>query len=146
LSAALVEELPDEPYVPERVGDGALEHSPNRMGSKRLVRVFLHGAAGNRSGGDRTCVDGNGIVHEQLDPDGRETHGRWTARAMRGRLMSEEERGAVNGHSSNDVPSPIQVPEERRAERRLVKGDRGVPVADGQHGRDLSLHRVDPER
>jgi hypothetical protein len=105
------------------------------------VRVFLHWTVLDGSGGQRVRVHCDGVVHEELDPHGRETHGARAARAVRGRLVSEEELGVVNGQSRDDVPA-IQVPENHRAECRFVERDRGVPVADGQHRRDLSLHRI----
>jgi len=56
--------------------------------------------------------------------------------------VGEEELRAANRKSSDDVPSVFQVLQEFRAECGLVEVDRNVSVADSQHGRDLSPHRV----
>jgi len=108
------------------------------------VRGRLHWTVLDSSRGQRLPVHRNGVVHEELDPHGREPHGGRAASAVRGRFVREEKLGPVNGESSDDVPAASQVPEERRAEGRLVERDRGVAVADGQHGRDLRLHSRRP--
>src|SRR5437867_10284888 len=82
----LLENLPDKPDVTERVDDGALEHPPDRPRSYRRVRMFPHWTVLDSAGGQRLPVDRDGVVHEELDPHGRETHRRWAARAVRGRL------------------------------------------------------------
>src|SRR6266542_1783070 len=46
----------------------------------------------------------------------------------------------VNRKSSDDVSTTSQVPQDCRAECGFVEIDGGVPVADGQHGRDLRCH------
>ena len=71
----------------ERVDDGALEHPPDRVGSKRRVRVFPDRATLDSSGGQRVTVHGGGVVHEDLDPHGREIYGGGAARAVRGRFV-----------------------------------------------------------
>ena len=88
------------------------------MRSDGLVRVFVDGAVLDRSGVERSLLHSGGIVHEELDPHGRETGGGGTARAVRGRVVGEKELRAVNRQSGDDVPS-IQVPEDDRAECAL---------------------------
>jgi hypothetical protein len=129
----------------ERVDDGTLEHAPDRVRSNCRVRVFPHGTVLMSPGGQRLPVHRDGIFHEEFDPHGRETHRGWAPRAMGGRLVREEEPGVINRKASDDVPIAVQMPKQRRAECGLVELDCGVPVADGQHGRDLSFHRIDPE-
>ena len=106
--------------------------------------VLLDRTMLDRSGCQRAPVHGDGVVHEELDPHGREIQRSGAPRAVRGRLVSEEELGAVDVESGNDMAA-IQVPEKRRAKRGLVERDGSVAVADGQHGRDLGPHRVDSE-
>jgi hypothetical protein len=89
----------------ERIDDGALEHPPDRVRSNGVVRVFPHWAPLTGSRGQRSPVHRDGIVYEQLDPRGRETCGRRAAPAVRGRLAGEEELGAVNRQSRDDVPA-----------------------------------------
>ena len=59
---------------------------------------------------------------------------------MRGRFLREKEFAAVDGKSSDDVPTAIKVPEEGRSECGFVKLDRRISIIDGQHGRDLNRH------
>src|ERR1700730_10676912 len=94
----------------------------------------------HRSGRQSLAVHSDGVVYEELDPHGCESHGGWAARAVRRRLVGEEEPGAVNCKAGNDVPA-IEMPQELGAECGLVEIDRSVAVADGQHGRNLSSHR-----
>jgi len=138
----LFEDFSYEPHVPERVHHSALEHPPDRVRSSRRVRMFLDWTVLDRSSVQHLPVHGDGIVHEELDSDGRETSGRWTVRPVRGRLVGEEELGAVNRESGDDMSATVQVPQERRAECGCVELDRSIPVTDGEHGRDLSSHRV----
>jgi hypothetical protein len=42
-------------------------------------------------------------------------------------------KNGARRYQAGDVPA-VEVPEDRRAERRLVERDRRVAVADGQHG------------
>lgn len=58
----LLEDLPDQPHVTERVDDSALQHPLDRVGSKCRVRVFLDWTVLDSSGGQRAPVHGGGIV------------------------------------------------------------------------------------
>jgi hypothetical protein len=68
VSRLLLENLPDQPQVTERVDDGALQHPLDRVGSKRRVRVLLDWAVFDRASGQRLPVYGDWVIHEELDP------------------------------------------------------------------------------
>ena len=123
----------------ERVDDCALEHSRDRAGSSRRVSVFSHWISLDSPGGQRLSLHRDGVIDEELNPHGRETHGGGTARAVGRRLVRQEELSAVNREAGNDMPT-IQVPQDYRSEGGLVELNRCISVADSQHGRNLSPH------
>ena len=122
----LLEDLPHQPDVAERIDDGPLKHARNGPRSNRRVDMFDHWIAVDGTGCDRRAVDRDGIVDEELDSNRRETHGGGPARAMRGGFTRQKEWRTVYRQAGNHVPV-ADVPENGRAERGLVERDRRVP-------------------
>ena len=79
------------------------------LGSLRFVPVFFDWTVLNSTGSQRLPVRRDRVVNKELDPDGREPRGGWAASAIFGSFVGEEELGAVDGESSDDV-SAVQVP------------------------------------
>jgi len=92
----LLQELSNEPHMTKWVNQGTLKHPLDRMRADRRVRMFTDGISLNSSGGHSVLVHRNGIVYKELDPHSCETCGGWAARAISGRLLGQEEVGAVN--------------------------------------------------
>lgn len=80
----LLEDLPDEPHVPERVHHCALQHAPDGVRPRRGMRVFFHWTSENGAHGQRLALHGFRIVDEEFDADGREPSSDRTACAVRG--------------------------------------------------------------
>src|SRR6266496_1840442 len=69
----LFEDLADEPLVPKWVDHGTLQHLLDGAGSGHRIAVFDHQASAGSPRANRARVDRDGIVDEELDPDGGET-------------------------------------------------------------------------
>ena len=121
----------------EGIHDGALQHASNRVWAFGCVGVFVYRAMLDRSDGQSLPMCGDGVVHKKLDSNGGEAGGRRSARSVLRRFGGKKEAGTVDGEACDDVPT-VQVPQELRTECGFVECDRGISVADRQHGRDLS--------
>jgi len=74
--------------------------------------VFDYGAWLDGSSRKSATVDGDGVVHEELDPDGGETDGSWASSSVIGRFAGKEELGAVHRKPGDNVSLSPQVPQE----------------------------------
>jgi hypothetical protein len=59
--------------------------------------------------------------------------------------VSQKEVCPIDREPGDDRPTANEVPQEFRAEGSLIEGNRRISVADRQHGRNLSFHRITPD-
>ena len=102
--------------------------------------MFDYGASLDGSRRQSATVNGDGVVHEEFDPDGAETDGSWAS-------------GSVSGHFAQGR-TERRAPRARRQRVRLPRGATGRlhrvrscrtqflrSVTDGEHGRNLRRYR-----
>src|SRR5579863_2718344 len=135
-------DLSDQPHVAGGVEDRTLEHLVDGFGAGHdgCVVEFHHRLPQRRPGGYRALEHRVGVVHEELDPHGREARRTGAAGAMGWGFLGEEELCPADIEPGHYVSARVDLPQHFRTECGLVERHRSLSVADCQHWRDLGLH------